>query len=177
MALRSVPHYHGAAMDGIAVKARKPSLPSDAQPLRLMLGGKTFAVDTGDPLPPNTDAVIMIEQVETIDERQVEIRAPAFPWQHVRKVGEDIVAGELLLPQQHRLRPADLGALLAAGITTVTVFARPRVWIQPTGTELLPADATLNRRPERSSSSTARCWPAWRRKRGAEPLAARDRPR
>jgi molybdenum cofactor synthesis domain-containing protein len=141
VALRSVPHYHGAAMDGIAVKAQETFAASDAQPLRLVLGVNAFAVDTGDVLPPASDAVIMIEQVESIDARQVEIRAPAFPWQHVRKVGEDIVAGELLLPQQHRLRPADLGALLAAGLTTVTVFARPGVWIQPTGTELVSADA------------------------------------
>jgi molybdenum cofactor synthesis domain-containing protein len=141
VALRSVPHYHGAAMDGIAVKARETFAASDHQPLRLVLGVNAFAVDTGDALPPDCDAVIMIEQVEGIDEREVEIRAPAFPWQHVRKVGEDIVAGELLLPQQHQLRPADLGALLAAGLTTVTVFTRPRVWIQPTGTELISADA------------------------------------
>jgi len=142
VALRSVPHYHGAAMDGIAVKAQETFAASDAQPLRLVLGGNAFVVDTGDPLPPNSDAVIMIEHLQSLDEREVEIRAPAFPWQHVRKVGEDIVAGELLLPQQHRLRPADLGALLAAGITSLAVFARPRVWIQPTGSELLPADAT-----------------------------------
>ncbi len=139
VAQRSVPHYHGAAMDGIAVKADTTFGASDARPLQLLLGADALAVDTGDPLPPNTDAVIMIEQVESIDEHQVAIRAPAYPWQHVRKVGEDIVAGELLLPQQHQLRPADLGALLAGGVTTVSVFARPRVWIQPTGTELLPA--------------------------------------
>ncbi|HAA04170.1 MAG TPA: molybdopterin biosynthesis protein, partial [Syntrophobacteraceae bacterium] len=137
VAQRSVPHYHGAAMDGIAVKAETTFDASDARPLRLRLGTDAFAVDTGDPLPPNADAVIMIEQVESIDDHQVEVRTPAYPWQHVRKVGEDIVAGELLLPQQHRLRPADLGALLAGGINAVSAFARPRVWIQPTGTELM----------------------------------------
>jgi molybdenum cofactor synthesis domain-containing protein len=139
VAQRSVPHYHGAAMDGIAVRAETTFGATDARPLQLLLDADAFAVDTGDPLPPNTDAVIMIEQVESTGERQVAIRAPAYPWQHVRKVGEDIVAGELLLPQQHQLRPVDLGALLAGGIATVSVFARPRVWIQPTGTELLPA--------------------------------------
>ncbi|HBD07945.1 MAG TPA: molybdopterin biosynthesis protein, partial [Syntrophobacteraceae bacterium] len=137
VAQRSVPHYHGAAMDGIAVKAEATFDASDARPLRLRLGTDAFAVDTGDPLPPNADAVIMIEQVESLDDHQVEVRTPAYPWQHVRKVGEDIVAGELLLPQQHRLRPADLGALLAGGINAVSAFARPRVWIQPTGTELM----------------------------------------
>jgi molybdenum cofactor synthesis domain-containing protein len=141
VARRSVPHYHGAAMDGIAVRAENTFGASDVRPLQLVLGTDAFAVDTGDPLPSNTDAVIMIEQVENIDQQQVAIRSPAYPWQHVRKVGEDIVAGELLLPQQHQLRPADLGALLAGGITAVSAYARPRVWIQPTGTELVPAVA------------------------------------
>ncbi len=169
LALRSVPHYHGAAMDGIAVKAQETFGASDAQPLRLLLGSKTIAVDTGDPMPANTDAVIMIEQVETIDDRQVEIRAPAYPWQHVRKVGEDIVAGELLLPQQHRLRPADLGALLAAGVTSLTVFKRPRVWIQPTGTELLPAEATGEPPPGKIIEFNGTVLAAMAQETGAEP--------
>lgn len=136
---RSVPHYHGSAMDGIAVRARDTFGASDVHPLRLILGKNAFAVDTGDPLPPDTDSVIMIEQVEPFGENEVQIRSAAFPWQHVRKVGEDIVAGELLLPQSHQLRPADIGTLLASGIAELSVFTRPRVWIQPTGTELIPA--------------------------------------
>ncbi|NLJ29756.1 MAG: molybdopterin biosynthesis protein [Deltaproteobacteria bacterium] len=139
IACRSVPHYHGAAMDGIAVKAQSTFGASDVHPLRLQIGKKAFPVDTGDPLPPETDAVIMIEYVEQVGEGEVEIRSSAFPWQHVRKVGEDIVAGELLLPVNHKLRPADLGSLLAAGVLQVTVYAPPKVWIQPTGTELIPA--------------------------------------
>ena len=140
VALRSVPHYHGAAMDGFAVSARDTFGAGDSSPMRLNLGENAFPVDTGDPMPANADAVIMIEYIEPVAAGQVEIRAPAFPWQHVRKVGEDIVAGELLLPQQHRLRAADLGALLAAGVLQAPVYARPRVWIQPTGSELVAAD-------------------------------------
>ncbi len=135
----SVPHYHGAAMDGIAVRAQDTFGASEVRPLRLTMGQTAFAVDTGDPLPPEADAVIMIEHVEQVSEGNVEVRAAAFPWQHVRKVGEDIVAGEMLLPQYHRLRPADIGALLASGVVDVPVFVRPEVWIQPTGTELVPA--------------------------------------
>ncbi len=135
----SVPHYHSAAMDGIAVKAQSTFGASEVNPRRLVLGETAHLVDTGDPLPEGSDAVIMIEQLNPVGEHEVEIRAGAFPWQHVRKVGEDMVAGELVLPQQHQLRPADLGALLAAGVVEVQVYARPRVWIQPTGTELVPA--------------------------------------
>jgi molybdenum cofactor synthesis domain-containing protein len=169
VAQRSVPHYHGAAMDGIAVKAETTFEASDARPLQLLLGTDAFAVDTGDPLPPNTDAVIMIEQVESIDQHQVAIRAPAYPWQHVRKVGEDIVAGELLLPQQHQLRPADLGTLLAGGVATVMVFARPRVWIQPTGTELLPALAVGEPPPGKIIEFNGTVLAAMAEETGAEP--------
>lgn len=146
-ARQSVPHYHGAAMDGIAVKAADTFGASDVNPFRLTLDENAFAVDTGDPLPFGADAVVMIEQVEKASEREVEIRAAAFPWQHVRKVGEDIVAGELLIPQHHRLRPADLGALLAAGITEISVYRRPKVWVQPTGTELISADKAAEAAP------------------------------
>ncbi len=139
IARNSVPHYHGAAMDGIAVKAQHTFGASEVHPLRLVLGTSAFEVDTGDALPADTDAVIMIEHVEPVGEGAIEIRAGAYPWQHVRKVGEDMVAGELLLPQQHRLRPADVGVLLAGGVLEVPVYGRPWVWIQPTGTELIPA--------------------------------------
>jgi molybdenum cofactor synthesis domain-containing protein len=143
----SVPHYHGAAMDGIAVKARDTFGASEVQPLRLVLGETAHEVDTGDSLPPETDAVIMVEYLSPVGDGEVEIRSAAFPWQHVRKVGEDIVAGELLLPQQHRLRPADMGALLAGAVQEVPVFARPRVWIQPSGSELLPAGEAAGAAP------------------------------
>ncbi len=139
VAQRSVPHYHGSAMDGYAVLARDTFGASDMAPLRLRIGTNAFAVDTGDPLPPGTDSVIMIENVDSPSPSEIEIRSAAFPWQHVRKVGEDIVAGELLLPQQTRLSPADVGSLLASGILNVSVFSKPRVFIQPTGTELIPA--------------------------------------
>jgi putative molybdopterin biosynthesis protein len=136
-------------MDGFAVSARETFGASEVHPLRLPIGKSAFAVDTGDALPDGTDSVVMIEHVEVVDEGTIEIRSAAFPWQHVRKVGEDIVAGELLLPQSHRLRPADIGALLAAGVLDVTVFRRPRVWIQPTGTELVSVEDASSLEPGR----------------------------
>jgi putative molybdopterin biosynthesis protein len=98
-------------------------------------------VDTGNAIPSWADAVIMIEKVRRLDENTLEIFEAAAPWQHVRLVGEDVVATELLLTRWHRLRPYDLGALLAAGHRQVDVLARPRVAIIPTGDELLsPGD-------------------------------------
>ncbi len=140
----SSPHYHASAMDGICVRAedtfgatefvgKKLSLTDSAAP-----GTAAFKyVDTGNALPSWANAVIMIEKVHQIDDRTIEIFESAAPWNNVRLVGEDVVATELLLPRSHRLRPYDLGALLASGHTTVRVKARPKVGIIPTGDELI----------------------------------------
>lgn len=141
----SVPHYHGAAMDGIAVRSEDTFGASEAQPCHLRLGASKagFAfVDTGQPLPSWANAVVMIEQVHKVSESEVEIYQSATPWQHVRLVGEDIVAGELLLPRGQRIRPYDVGALLAAGYTEVAVAAKPVVRIVPTGSELVEPGVT-----------------------------------
>lgn len=138
----SSPHYHSSAMDGIAVRAEATFGASEARPIRLALGREAFPVDTGDPLPPGTDAVVMIEQVHELpEEGMVELRGAATPWQHVRVAGEDIVVGQLILPEGHRIRPYDMGALLAGGLTSVAVRRKPSVVIIPTGDELVrPGD-------------------------------------
>lgn len=146
----SSPHYHAAAMDGICVRAEETFGATEFAPKRFQLIPSetavegTFAyVNTGDALPLWANAVIMIEKVRQSGEKTVEIFESVVPWQHVRLVGEDVVATELLLPRSHRLRPYDLGALLAAGHTAVQVKARPRVAIIPTGDELVEPGETL----------------------------------
>ena len=94
-------------------------------------------------MPAGFDAVIMVEVVHEVDESTIEILAPAPPYQHVRPLGEDIVATELVLPEGHRVRPIDLGACAAAGVTSVAVRKRPTVAIIPTGTELVQPGAEL----------------------------------
>ena len=88
-------------------------------------------------MPENTDAVIMIENINFLDENRIQIEAPVFPWQNVRKMGEDIVATELLFPQKHLVTPYCVGALLSAGIFSVSVLKKPNILIIPTGSELL----------------------------------------
>ena len=140
----SSPHYHAAAMDGISVRAEDTFGATEFAGKKLTktsgdpAGLSAFAyVDTGNSLPAWANAVIMIEKVRQLDDRTVEIFESVGPWNHVRLVGEDVVATELLLPRSHRLRPYDLGALLAAGHTSVAVKARPAVGIIPTGDELI----------------------------------------
>jgi putative molybdopterin biosynthesis protein len=137
-AMRSSPHYDAAAMDGVAVRAHETIGATETSPLRLTVGEQAIWVDTGDPMPPGFNAVIMIEVVHQVDEDSLEIQAPVAPYQHVRPLGEDIVATELVLPQSHRLRPQDLAACAAAGLSTVDVRKLPHVAVIPTGTELVP---------------------------------------
>ena len=100
-------------------------------------------VDTGDVITDPYNAVVMIEDVVVKDDQQVSINAPVALWQNVRPIGEDIVAGELIIPAFHRIRPMDMGALLAGGITEIEVLAKPKVGIIPTGTELVEAGAPM----------------------------------
>jgi putative molybdopterin biosynthesis protein len=136
----SVPHYHASAMDGIAVNAEDTYSAHEQQPLHLTLGEQFVYVNTGNALPKQFNAVIMIENVNEIDDETVEIIEPATPWQHIRPIGEDVVQEEMLFPQGHQLRPADLGILLASHATTVPVIKKPVVTIIPTGSELVTAD-------------------------------------
>jgi putative molybdopterin biosynthesis protein len=143
-ALRSVPHFHCSAVDGIAVRAESTFGASETAPRRLAPGEYTV-IDTGDAIPEERDAVLMIEDVRWLDTEegagQAEIIAAVSPWQHVRLAGEDLVATEMVLTSGHTLRPADVAALLSCGVTTVPVRRRPRVEILPTGDELIDAAA------------------------------------
>jgi putative molybdopterin biosynthesis protein len=143
----SSPTYHSAAMDGVAVKAQATFAAREGAPVTLELGEGFLAVNTGNPIPEGFDAVVMIENVRSLDERTIALEAPVFPWQHVRRIGEDIVATELLLPQNRRLSPYDIGALLSAGIWEVLVRERIVIHFIPTGDEVLD----FRRRPEPES--------------------------
>lgn len=133
----SSPTFHSAAMDGIAVSSAATFAAREGSPVTLQKGAGYVPVNTGHPLPEGMDCVVMIEHVEQVDENTVRIESPAFPWQHVRRIGEDIVATELLLPQNHTLSPYDVGALLAAGIFELSVWERVRLTFIPTGDEVL----------------------------------------
>ena len=140
----SSPHYDSAAMDGIAVRAADTTGASETSPIRLTVGEQAVWVDTGDPVPDGYDAVVMIEHVHESDDAAVEIQAPVPPYHHVRPLGEDMVASELLLPESHVLRPVDLGACAAAGVTEVPVRRRPTVAVIPTGSELVEAGSVAS---------------------------------
>jgi len=132
----SAPNFHAAAMDGVAVKAERTFGASEARPKELIVDKDVFYLNTGHVMPEGTDAVIMVEHLNVIDAERVSIEAPVFPWQHVRKMGEDIVATELLFPRNHLVTPPCVGALIGGGIFSVPVRKRPKVMVMPTGSEL-----------------------------------------
>lgn len=150
----SSPHYHASAMDGFALRAVSTNGAMPSAPVTLFIGPEAQYVDTGDPLPEWTNTVIPIENVESLDEngqvtkdirspKSIRIRAAVAPWSHVRPLGEDIVATQLVLPAGHSLRPADLGAIAASGHQTIRVSRKPKVAILPTGSELVPIGSKL----------------------------------
>ena len=133
----SSPPFHCAAMDGIAVKAETTYGATEESPKSLPINKEAFFVNTGNPIPQGTDAVIMIEDVHILDSDKVEIREAAYPWQHVRAIGEDVIATEMVFPENHEITSYDVGALLASGHKEVKVRKKPRILIVPTGSELL----------------------------------------
>ncbi|MCB9144540.1 MAG: molybdopterin biosynthesis protein [Anaerolineales bacterium] len=151
----SSPHYHASAMDGFAVIAENTSGAGPSTPLTFPIEAESaHYVDTGDPLPEWANAVIPIENVESLDQdnnitpniqrpASIRIRAAVSPWSHIRPLGEDIVATQLVLPSGHTLRPVDLGAIAASGHQSIQVARKPKVAILPTGTELVPIGSKL----------------------------------
>lgn len=139
-AVLCAPHYHAAAMDGIALEAGRTFGASETTPAVLRPGEYT-PVDTGDPVPADCDAVVMIEDVVEQD-GAVYLYAPASPWQHIRQIGEDISAGDMILPSFTRITPAAMGALLAGGVGEISVLRRPVVGILPTGDEIVPPSSS-----------------------------------
>lgn len=148
-ALLSSPHYHASAMDGFALRSDQIAGAMPTAPVTLRVEEQAVYVDTGDPLPDWANCVVPIENVEALEggdrpaadvrhPARIRVRAGQPPWSHIRPLGEDIVATQLILPAGHTLRPVDLGALAAGGLGNIAVSRKPRVAILPTGTELVP---------------------------------------
>jgi molybdopterin molybdotransferase len=150
-----LPHFHRAAMDGYAVKAKDTFGASQSLPAYLKLAGvvemgkealqplgtgQAIRISTGGMMPPESDAVVMVEYTDETDAGLVEIHRSVSPWQNVIQIGDDIKKGELVFKRGRRLRAHDLGALTGVGISTVPVYLRPRTGLISTGDEIVDAD-------------------------------------
>ncbi len=133
----SSPNYNAAAMDGILVKSSSTVGATEVNPKVLEEGKDYIYINTGNVVIEPYDSVIMIEDVIEIENGKIQILKAAHPWQHIRPIGEDIVATEMIIPSKHKIRPIDIGALLSGGIDKVKVHKKPQVGILPTGTEII----------------------------------------
>ena len=135
------PRFACAAMDGIAIAVSDAGGLAGDGPVVLPASAFTW-VDTGDPLPAGMDTVVEHERVVFADGNAV-VSGAAAGGRNVRAAGEDFQAGQLLVPAGRRLRPADLGAVAAAGYAALPVARQPAVAIIPTGDEIRPVGAVL----------------------------------
>jgi len=144
-----VPDHRRAAMDGYAVRADETTGASPANPVLLREGIDCVRVHTGSPVPDEMDAVVMIEDTITPPASTakplpaeggavVEIRSAVHPGKHVSMAGEDVCHGDVVFGSGHPLRGCDIAMLGMIGVSHVQLYARPRVAIIPTGSELVP---------------------------------------
>jgi molybdopterin molybdotransferase len=150
-----LPAFPRSTMDGFAVRATDTYGASEGLPAYLTLAGEVpmgraaeleiragqaARVHTGGMLPPGGDAVVMVENTQQLDEATIEVVRAVAVGENIIPIGEDVRAGQPLLPRGHRLRPQDLGGLAGVGIADVPVVARPRVAILATGDEVVPPE-------------------------------------
>lgn len=135
---RDVPHFRSSVMDGIAVRAADTAGASEEEPKALKEGLDFAYVDTGEPIPQEFDAVIMIEQIKELGDGRVEVYAPAYPGQYVRQIGEDFKKGALVIPANYKIRPETIATLISTGNLKVHVKRKLRAIFIPTGSELVP---------------------------------------
>jgi molybdopterin molybdotransferase len=154
ISLRNLPPWDNSAMDGFAVRAQDTGgaspaksielkvigdLPAGHTPAKAVEPGEAVRIMTGAPLPPGADAVVMVEYTQSTPQT-VKIFREAQKSENLRRKGEDVKAGDLVLPAGKEIRPADIGMLAALGRTLLSVYLRPRVAVLATGDELVEPD-------------------------------------
>ena len=186
VAPHALPGFARATVDGFAVRAADTYGSSEGLPSYLELAGEArmgrppsvevrpgtaVAIATGAPLPPGADAVLMVEHTQSAAPELVEVLRPVAPGHGMVRGDEDAAPGAELAAPGRPLRAQDLGMLAAAGVTEVSVRARPRVTIVSTGDELVPA-ATPELEIGQVRDSTAVALAALVREAGGEPSHA-----
>jgi molybdopterin molybdotransferase len=152
-----MPAFARAMMDGYAVSSADTFGASHSLPAFLSLtaevpmgqapsfalrAGQAAPIHTGGMLPAGADAVVMLEVTQSTRASEIEVTKSVAPGENVLRAGEDVEAGGLVLPAGHLLRPQDVGALAALGLTTVEVAREPRIALLATGDEIVPPEAT-----------------------------------
>jgi molybdenum cofactor synthesis domain-containing protein len=154
-----VPPFDRAMMDGYAVIAQDTfgagrehakvlrcvdTIHTGRVPSRPIAQGECAEIATGAPVPEGADAVVMVEETERAAGGDVRVLTPVYPRQNVGRRGSDLGAGQPVLSSGDLLNPSRVGALAAAGLVSVDVYARPVVAIASTGNELVEPGRPLH---------------------------------
>ncbi len=161
LAPHPLPEFQRTTVDGYAVRAPDTFGATDSLPAYLTLigevpmgdapafelqSGQCASIHTGGMLPNGADAVVMLEYTQQTSEvsnnlgglpREIEIFRAVADGENVIRVGEDVAQGQLILPRGRVMRPAEIGGLLALGITSVRVAKKIRVGLISTGDEVI----------------------------------------
>jgi molybdopterin molybdotransferase len=173
----NIPPFDNTAMDGYAVRASDTSGASRENPVTLRViadlaagyvsgvsvqPGMAIRIMTGAPVPPGADAVVRFEETsegsrfeaqEVVRDGEVQIYKPVNPGENIRRAGEDVRQGELVIARGTTLRSSEIGVLASLGRHGVPVHRRPRVAILATGDELVDIDEPLGPGKIRTSNS------------------------
>jgi molybdopterin molybdotransferase len=151
---RNIPPKDNSAMDGYALRFQDTigasphhpvvlevieDIPAGAIPQKSIAAGQSARIMTGAPLPVGADAVLKMEDTEK-DGQKIRIMAEAQSGQDIRRAGEDVREGELVIPRGTSVRPAGIGMLASLGRSFVSVYQRPLIAVLATGNELLDID-------------------------------------
>jgi molybdopterin molybdotransferase len=152
---QDLPDFRRSTVDGYAVRAKDTYGASESLPSYLTLVGEITMgsapqnpleenscalIHTGGMLPEGADGVVMLENTQTLDTGVIEILRPAAVNENVIEVGEDVSSGEVVIPRGTRLRPAEIGGLMALGITSLTAVRKPVIGIISSGDEVVPPE-------------------------------------
>lgn len=153
-----LPTFTRSTVDGFALRARDTHGASDAMPAYLsqtgevpmgaaadfsLKSGECALIHTGGMLPDGADAVVMVEHTQRVSSGEIEVFRAVAAGDNLIRIGEDVLAGDLVIPPGTHLRPAEIGGLMALGITRVPVARKPRVGILSSGDEVIPPEAPL----------------------------------
>ena len=153
-----LPSFARSTVDGYAVRAEDTYGASEALPAYLQVAGEVpmgkapgfelskgrcALIHTGGMLPEGANAVVMVEHTQSVSQDEVEILRAAAPGENVLKPGEDVAEGQEVIPAGRRLRPAEIGGLMALGLTRVKVARQPRVGIISSGDEVVPPEGEI----------------------------------
>ncbi len=151
-----LPPFDRTTVDGYAVRAADTMGASSTHPAEFSLAGEVLMgaapqlgvdrgqaalVHTGGMIPRGADAVVMIEDTQAANGTEIKVLKAVASGQNVIREGEDVAAGQVVIPAGVRLRPQEIGGLMALGILRVQVRVRPRVAILSTGDEVVNPEA------------------------------------